>query len=862
MSSTTYRDSTFAPFPGSKRRRLQGACDICRHKKIKCDSALMLGNRCSNCIAFDSECTHNLSKKGPGNNVPSASNQSYVTGLEERVKALERTIQELRRESNSVRESEPDNPDLQEEPPAEGVMMLGSECLPRLVFEKISSASPPSQGTDSVDVEELADELKQLHILPVARFFGKSSGYALLNIAMGVKQEFTNLTSDNKPDISRAANVYDAARKTPTTTSYQFPEPSLLDSLVETYFNAINLTIPLLHRPMFESQLAAKLHLRDHWFGSVVLAICAIASRYSDDPRVIDEEEMDPWLSTGEKWFSEIPVVRQSFTLSEAPSLYELQFYSLAVFYYQGTANPQACWLMSGIGMRYAQEVGAHRRTSKVDRPTVQDELWKRAFWSLFFADRLLCAYVGRPCTIHAEDYDVEYPVEVDDEYWTNPDPELAFKQPPGKLSSITAFNLLIKLSEILGIVMRLLYPTNKSKLWTGVPGTYTERKIVAELDSQLNKWLDSVPEPLRWKPQSDDPETLSLSAHLFCTYYYIQILVHRPFISAKASGLSFPSLSICVNAARSCAHLLDSYMSFGFGFPAPTCQIVAFTASIVLLINIWGAKKSHISFNTDKEMEDVNKLMHVLKVYETRWRVSGRLWDKINVLAKMDQLPFPESNTRSNKRPSPAQQASYTTPVTDDSIFTIADLLGPPTPTISSAESSHIDVPTPLFGTPQPHSHADSNVFSSDELARLPVFNSITLPRWLTSDAITGQVPSPDVGHAGQSSYASHLSSQPRPQVYQDEYFLNTPVAAYPTLAVSPDETLNSQGPRQAPRPMISTTMHDISPQNQAKVASESFHLFDGTAGDGELWASAVGGFDLDVWNGYLASFDANPFV
>ncbi|KDQ25973.1 hypothetical protein PLEOSDRAFT_1106857 [Pleurotus ostreatus PC15] len=878
MTSTTHRDSTFAPFPGSKRRRLQGACDICRHKKshdahafeiemdaqmliLTGDSALMPGNRCSNCIAFDSECTHNLSKKGLGNNILSASNQSYVTGLEERVKALERTIQELRRESNSVQEFEPDNADLQEEPPAEGVIMLGSECLPRPVFEKTSSASPPSQDSDGVDVDELADELKQLHILPVARFFGKSSGYALLNIAMGVKQEYTNLTSDNKPDISRAANA--AAEKTHTTTSFQFPEPSLLDSLVETYFDTINLTIPLLHRPMFESQLAAKLHLRDHWFGSVVLAICAIASRYSDDPRVIDEEGMDPSLATGEKWFSQIPVVRQSFTMSEAPSLYELQFYSLAVLYYQGTANPQACWLMTGIGMRYAQEVGAHRRTSKVDRPTVQDELWKRAFWqvlSLFFSDRLLCAYVGRPCTIHAEDYDVEYPVEVDDEYWTNPDPELAFMQPPGKLSSITAFNLLIKLGEILGTVLRLLYPTNKSKLWMGVSGmgVNTERKIVAELDSQLNKWLDSVPELLRWKPQSDDPDIHSLSAHLFCTYYYIQILVHRPFISAKASGLSFPSLSICVNAARSCAHLLDSYMSFGFGIPAPTCQIVAFTASIVLLINIWGAKKSHISFNTDKEMADVYKLMHVLKVYETRWRVSGRLWDKINVLAKMDQLPFPESNTRSNKRPPPAQQASYTTPVTDDGIFTIADLLGSPTPTLSSAENSHIDVPTPLFGTPQTHSHADSNVFSSDELARLPVFNSITLPRWLTSDAVTGQVPS----HAGQYSYASHLSSQPRPQVYQDEYFLNTPVAAYPALAVSPDETPNSQALRQASRPMMPTTVYDISPQNQAKVASEPFHLFDGTAGGGELWASAIGGFDLDVWNGYLASFDANPFV
>lgn len=59
--------------------------------------------------------------------------------------------------------------------------------------------------------------------------------------------------------------------------------------------------------------------------------------------------------------------------------------------------------------------------------------------------------------------YDVEYPVEVDDEYWTNPDPELAFKQPTGKLSSITAFNLLLKLGEILGTVLRVLVRTSHS---------------------------------------------------------------------------------------------------------------------------------------------------------------------------------------------------------------------------------------------------------------------------------------------------------------------------------------------------------------------------------------------------------------
>ncbi len=150
---------------------------------------------------------------------------SFVTGLEERVKALERTIQEvhlfpllsyyigvilaqLRKGSSFVQESESDDPALQEELPAEGVMMLGSETLPRPVFEKTSSASPPSQGFDSVDVDELADDLKQLHILPAARFFGKSSGFALLNIAMRVKEEHTALAHDNKPNTYRAADTF------------------------------------------------------------------------------------------------------------------------------------------------------------------------------------------------------------------------------------------------------------------------------------------------------------------------------------------------------------------------------------------------------------------------------------------------------------------------------------------------------------------------------------------------------------------------------------------------------------------------------------------------------------------------------
>jgi hypothetical protein len=46
-----------------------------------------------------------------------------------------------------------------------------------------------------------------------------------------------------------------------------------------------------------------------------------------------------------------------------------------------GTSAPQACWTIVGIGIRLAQDVGAHRRKAYSHKPTVDEELWKRAFW-------------------------------------------------------------------------------------------------------------------------------------------------------------------------------------------------------------------------------------------------------------------------------------------------------------------------------------------------------------------------------------------------------------------------------------------------------------------------------------------------
>ena len=67
-------------------------------------------------------------------------------------------------------------------------------------------------------------------------------------------------------------------------------------------------------------------------------------------------------------------------------------------------------------------------------------------------------------------------------------------------------------------------------------------------------------PNAVRWDPTRENLLFLNQSANLYANYYQLQIAVHRPFIPSprKPSPLSFPSLAICTNAARSCIHVLD----------------------------------------------------------------------------------------------------------------------------------------------------------------------------------------------------------------------------------------------------------------------------------------------------------------
>ena len=104
---------------------------------------------------------------------------------------------------------------------------------------------------------------------------------------------------------------------------YQFPSPDLLRSLVKCFFEHAVSFLPLLHRPTFEKQMEAGLHFNDEGFATVMMLVCSLGSRFSDDPRVL-QDNTDSWYSAGWKWFAQVQNSRKLINV-RPPRLYDLQ---------------------------------------------------------------------------------------------------------------------------------------------------------------------------------------------------------------------------------------------------------------------------------------------------------------------------------------------------------------------------------------------------------------------------------------------------------------------------------------------------------------------------------------------------------
>lgn len=271
------------------------------------------------------------------------------------------------------------------------------------------SASPkdaePRSDFDEDDDEEdynclyLTEPLNRLTVSQSrTRHYGKSSGIMLVKIAIDLKSATSSTSTflDNRRPAFWKVHPWQHPATGPSPPLV-FPPPDLIEDLVDLFLSTTNRSVCIIHGPSFKRSVASGLHHTSYTFGKLLLGVCALASRSSNDSRVGEGH------SAGWQWYLQIQISPPN-AYSSPPTIWDLQLIPLMTLFLYGSSTPEPIWLLTGVGIRMAQDVGAHRKRV-VKEWGMQDELWKRTFWALVMIETFVSATCGRPKATHSEQW-------------------------------------------------------------------------------------------------------------------------------------------------------------------------------------------------------------------------------------------------------------------------------------------------------------------------------------------------------------------------------------------------------------------------------------------------------------------------
>ncbi|SPC65121.1 related to transcriptional activator acu-15 [Ustilago sp. UG-2017b] len=509
----------------------------------------------------------------------------------------------------------------------------------RLILNGSAKADPASEATGT---HKFIGKASAMHSLPILERLSSKSCIELGIHPKGARPEYWAVPAgfiDPPGDPAVAVTAWPAA--------------DLADKLINAYFGRMNREFPVVNESQFRDEYMNHPELRQdsEWLG-LAFCIFMVGSHYLVDDRV-RAFSSDPH-SRGMHWWQAAKGLMYRNTQVVKP-LYHIQCLLLSTLFQLGLPlAASASWLHLGGAIRLLLDVGAHRKQAakKLGLSRIEEETYKRTFWVAYSLDRELASSLGRPIMLQDEDIDVELPIEIDDEYLFNtPEGQPLPKQPGGKPALIGGFLRSLRLDEIVGRTLKTVYALHKTKLRFGINSREWDERLVTEIDSALNNWLDTVPPHLRYDPHETDDEWLMQSSLLYSKYYNCQLLVHRPFIPAKKGSnqnsiLNFPSLAICTNAARSISHLIqnlkDRELHNAVGIPVAFRSI---SASSILLLVVWGAKRNGGRVSSSAST-DLRRSIDVLRSMEAHWQFCGKAVDILESVMTSTHVTVPRNSS------------------------------------------------------------------------------------------------------------------------------------------------------------------------------------------------------------------------
>lgn len=412
------------------------------------------------------------------------------------------------------------------------------------------------------------------------------------------------------------------------------PHQFVSDILVDLYFEQLHYTFPALYKPSFMQQYRQWLSSSessqvDAGFLSVFFAVCACSSGLL--PRDAAQQLRFPGL----EYYQKALVIHYS-TTGQA-SLETVQCLALLALCTAGWNTLTQSWKFAGQAVRAAQDLGLHANLHPEPSPEMQaavtEQIARRVWWSVYGLDRLISVCLGRPMAVDDDDCTCELPSNLADDQIgkvekhndENRDSTLSTNLP------MTGFIVFSKLCRIAGQIVRSSRTLQRLRHSKSVSRVKEARKRMRRLDKDLSKWLQQLPDTIKFsanKPDADHRIHLTMCVITFILHAGSIINLQGPFLPDRADtaneaaspthGKEPPSAQ-CIHAARSCIQTGELILS-----SIPPSHYLAFCVNQLALAGIVLLRTSANPPAQDI-IDDVQSCIRQLANLESMWSGAER---------------------------------------------------------------------------------------------------------------------------------------------------------------------------------------------------------------------------------------------
>ncbi|KAI9759906.1 MAG: hypothetical protein M4579_002031 [Chaenotheca gracillima] len=616
-----------------------GPDDFSNSVKRKLASSTRTGQACDRCKASCSPCLQNNTECRTTDRITGrATSRGYVEGLEQRANDMESRVRELEARLLSMGA---DVKPMEYGSDTNAAPMLDWSSAGQTAGPQFWGNPGPSNNNAMAPYESpgastpRTQETNIFRALPIFRtgcngdnYLGVSSGNSHLSSikgtalsVLGMEIDIADFQSSDMDEPSPSlfqSEIYNKSYQSYLQSAFNVnPKIEKVDlppkneglTYAQWYFRVLAPYVPVLHKPSFMILLTRIYDEPDFQptpAETVMVHMMFATMFFQYATRNWENAEQQQELNTQSNLHYHY-ALGFYYQLSASHTLQDIQALTMICSHLRNFPKPGASWMVTNSVLTLAIELGLHRSAKRWLQQTPQKnaleiEMRKRIFWCLLANHVVLSGKLGRPMPLRLEDFDVELPEPVDDEYLDEAGIDLSKL---GKCSfriGIESFKLMPLYIEL----FNTLYAPKRH------PPSYIEN--VKRLEVKLKQWRDQWPTELIQESSENEQEGRVFSLYLHSWEFEFRMLLRHPSVSLTSSPeFNSDSLSICVEQARSMLHVvqqLQRYKSLDTTWYNGSIYLMAIT---ILLYGQWQRRDGMTAADLSNLRDEMDQWLDIM---------------------------------------------------------------------------------------------------------------------------------------------------------------------------------------------------------------------------------------------------------